>query len=209
MTEERTVAAFGEAVAAGTPAPGGGAVGAVVAALAAALAAMVGRLALARTPQGDQGFDQLTESADRLRARLMELAVEDEAAFGQVIEARRSGDPATLAQAWREAAHVPAQVVRHCAEVAQLARRAAREGPPAAIGDAVMAALLAAAAGAGSLVNLRLNVQAAGRPDRLRELAENSEVILREAQRAAADARLAAEERLGGRGEAWGKKSEK
>jgi hypothetical protein len=61
-----------------------------------------------------------------------------------------------------------------------------------------MAALLAAAAGAGSLINLRLNVQAAGRPDRLRELAEQSQVILRETQRAAADARLVAEERLGG-----------
>lgn len=199
MSGDRTLGAFGEAVAAGTPAPGGGAVSAVVAALAAALAAMVGRLALARTPQADQGLEQLTASADRLRNRLLELADEDEAAYGRVIEAKRGGDPAALAQAWREAAHVPAEVVRHCADVAQLARRAAREGPPAAVGDAIMAALLAAAAGAGSLVNLRLNVQAAGRPDRLRELAEKSEVTLREAQRAAADARLVAEERLGGR----------
>jgi formiminotetrahydrofolate cyclodeaminase len=200
MSADRTLGAFGEAVAAGTPAPGGGAVSAVVAALAAALAAMVGRLALARAPQGDPSFEQLTASADRLRSRLLELADEDEAAYSRVIDARRAGNPAALAQAWREAAHVPAEVVRHCADVAQLARRAAREGPPAAVGDAVMAALLAAAAGAGSLVNLRLNVQAAGRPDRLRELAEKSEVTLREAQRAAADARLVAEERLGGPG---------
>lgn len=199
MSADRTLVAFSEAVAAGTPAPGGGAVSAVVAALAAALAGMVGRLALARTSQGDPNLEQLTASADRLRCRLLDLAVEDEAAYGGVIAARRTGDPAALAQAWREAAHVPAQVVRHCGDVAQLARRAAREGPPAAVGDAVMAALLAAAAGAGSLINLRLNVQAAGRPERLRELADMSEVILRETQRAAADARLVAEERLGGR----------
>jgi formiminotetrahydrofolate cyclodeaminase len=200
MSADRTLSAFGDAVAAGTPAPGGGAVSAVVAALAAALAGMVGRLALARTPQGDPGLEQLTAAADRLRSRLLELAVEDEVAYGGVIAARRAGDPAALAQAWREAAHVPAQVVRHCGDVAQLARRAAREGPAAALGDAVMAALLAAAAGAGSLINLRLNVQAAGRPERLRELADKSEVILRETQRAAADARLVAEERLGGPG---------
>jgi formiminotetrahydrofolate cyclodeaminase len=197
MSADRTLGAFGEAVAAGNPAPGGGAVSAVVAALAAALAGMVGRIALARTAQ-NEGLEQLTASADRLRSRLLELADEDEAAYGEVIRAKRAGNPAALAQAWREAAHVPAQVVRHCGEVAQLARRAAREGPPAAVGDAVMAALLAAAAGAGSLINLRLNVQAAGRPDRLRELAEQSQVILRETQRAAADARLVAEERLGG-----------
>jgi formiminotetrahydrofolate cyclodeaminase len=200
MSADRTLSAFSDAVAAGTPAPGGGAVSAVVAALAAALAGMVGRLALARTPQGDQGLEQLTAAADRLRSRLLELVVEDEVAYGGVIAARRAGDQAALAQAWREAAHVPAQVVRHCGDVAQLARRAAREGPAAAVGDAVMAALLAAAAGAGSLINLRLNVQAAGRPERLRELADKSEVILRETQRAAADARLVAEERLGGPG---------
>jgi hypothetical protein len=59
-----------------------------------------------------------------------------------------------------------------------------------------MAALLAAAAAAGSQLNLRLNVQAAGGPPLLRILADNTGIVLREAQRAAADARLVAEERL-------------
>jgi len=197
MTGDRTLGAFGEAVAAGTPAPGGGAVGAVVAALAAALAAMVGRLALARSPQGDPGLGQLVASADRVRGRLLELAAEDEAAYGAVIEARRAGDVAATARAWRGATRVPAEIVRYCGEVAQLATRAAREGSPAAAGDAVMAALLAAAAGAGSLVNLRLNLEAAGRPEELRVLADKAELIQLETELAAADARLAAEERLG------------
>jgi formiminotetrahydrofolate cyclodeaminase len=113
------------------------------------------------------------------------------------MEARRAGDEQATLAAWRRAARVPADVVRLSREVAQLACRAAHEGPPSTLGDAAMAALLAAAAGAGSQVNVRLNVQAAGEPEDLRALAEGSETDLREAQRAAGETRLLVEERLG------------
>ena len=192
-----TISGFAEAVAAATPAPGGGAVAAVSGALAAALAEMVARLALAREPaDGAAGFAQLADSAQRARERLLTLAGEDEAAFRAVVEARRGQDPALLQAAWRRAVQVPAEVVRLCREVAQLAARAAREGPSSAIGDAAMAALLAAAAAAGSQLNLRLNVQAAGGPPHLRVLADDSSVVLMATQRAAAEARTIAEEKL-------------
>jgi formiminotetrahydrofolate cyclodeaminase len=202
MSDNLSLTGFADRVADATPAPGGGAVAAVTGSLAAALAAMVARLALARPSAGDPAsLGQLVEQAEAARTRLLALANADEAAFRAVVDARRAGDAAQLQAAWREATRVPAEVVRGCREVAQLARRAAREGPASAIGDAAMAALLAAAAAAGSQLNLRLNLEAAGRPERLRVLAEEAELLLRETQRAAAEVRLAVEERLGVRSE--------
>jgi glutamate formiminotransferase/formiminotetrahydrofolate cyclodeaminase len=207
MTDDITLAGFAESVAAATPAPAGGSVAAVCAALAAALTAMVGRVAQAKAGGPDNaGLADLIESADRARGRLLELAGEDARAFEAVIVARRSTagtdlDRAErLAKAWRKAARVPSDVVLLSRQVAQLAKRAAREGPASTLGDAVMAALVAAATAAGSMINLRLNVQAAGSPPDLRVLVDQSEVILRETQHAAADTRLAAEERLTGGG---------
>jgi formiminotetrahydrofolate cyclodeaminase len=190
-------------VAAATPAPAGGSVAAVTAALAAALVTMVGRIAQNRRGGAeDAGLAQLVDQGDQLRARLLDLAEEDARAYAAVMEAKRSGagEPAErearLRAAWRHALRVPADVVRLGREVAQLARRVARDGPASTVGDAVMAALLATAAASGSVVNLRLNLQAAGRPEELRIIVDEAEVILREAQRAAAEARLAVEERL-------------
>lgn len=193
-----TVAQFTERVAERTPAPGGGAVAATVAALAAALVTMVGRLADGAGP--DAGVGQLIEQGERLRLGLLDLAEADAVAYGRVISARRHREAgeAELRVAWDGAARVPADVVRAARDVALLARRAAHAGPPAALGDAVMAALLAAAAAAGSLINLRLNTVAAGNPAQLRLLVQEAELLLRETQRATADTRMLLEERLRG-----------
>ncbi len=203
MTDSPTLEAFSLAVADATPAPAGGAVAATTAALAAALVTMVGRLGGKRaTAETAAGFGQMADRGETLRARLLELATEDARAYAEVLAAKRATEGTELERAarvqaaWRGAVRVPVDVVRHCREVAQLARRAAREGPASMIGDAVMAALLATAVAAGSAVNARLNLQAAGRPEQLRVLVDETEITLREAQRAAADARLALEERL-------------
>ncbi len=198
---------YSRRVAAGTPAPAGGSVAAVAAALAAALAAMVGRVAVRRSP-GDPGLNQLIESAEGLRQRLLTLGLEDETAYEGVLAARRNhaGGEAEregrLLAAWREAARVPAAVVGCGREIALLARRAVNEGPAGTAPDAVMAALVAAAVAAGSHLNLRSNVEAAGRPASLLLLRDESEVALRETQRIAAEVRLIAEERMFGLGRA-------
>lgn len=184
-----------------TPAPAGGSVAAITAALASALPAMIARIALGRQPD-DPSLTQMVEQGDSLRQRLLALADEDANAYLAVLEARRdhSGGEAArderIRKAWRHAVQVPADVIRLAAEVAKLARRAAKDGPPSTLGDAVMAALLASAAAAGSLVNLRLNAQAAGRPVDLRILEDDMAVVLREAQKAAVEARQIVEEKL-------------
>jgi formiminotetrahydrofolate cyclodeaminase len=187
-------------------------VAAVTAGLAAALVEMVGRIAQARDKTGSAGLAQLVEQSEHLRARLLALAEEDSKAFAAVLEAKRStaGGEAErdtrLRRAWRHAGQVPADVTRLAREVAQLARRAAQAGPPGTLGDAVMAALLAAAAAAGSHLNLRFNMEAAGRPEDLRVLANDTELLLRDTQRAASETRLLAEQRLTG-GKAAGRDS--
>lgn len=196
---------YSRRVAAGTPAPAGGSVAAVAGALAAALAAMIGRVAVRRAP-GDQGLNQLIDAAEGLRQRLLGLGLEDEAAYAAVLAARRERAGTTaerdarLLAAWREAARVPAAVVECGREITLLARRAAKEGPAGTAPDAVMAALVAAAVAAGSHLNLRSNIEAAGRPADLLLLREASEVALRETQRTAAEVRLIAEERMFGLG---------
>ena len=197
-----SVRQFTDRVAAKSPAPGGGAVAATVTALAAALVTMVGRLA--EGTGTDAGLSQLIEQGERLRLSLLDLADADAVAYGRVISARRgaAAGEAELRLAWDSAARIPADVLRAARDVALLARRAAHDGPPAALGDAVMAALLAAAAGAGSAINLRLNTVAAGNPPTLRLLVQESELLLRETQRATAETRMLLEERLGASGRA-------
>jgi formiminotetrahydrofolate cyclodeaminase len=141
---------------------------------------------------------QLIEQGERLRLGLLDLAEADAVAYDRVIRARKnpSAGAAELRLAWDGAARVPADVVRAARDVALLARRAATVGPPATLGDAVMAALLAAAAAAGSMINLRLNTVAAGNPAQLRLLVQEAELLLRETQRATADTRMLLEDRL-------------
>ncbi len=184
-----------------TPVPAGGSVAAVTAALSAALVEMIGRIAKAKTDS--PSVSQMVEQGEQLRQRLLVLAEEDAKAFNAVLEAKRdkSGSEADqrsrVARAWRHAAQVPADVVRLSREIALLSRRAAQEGPPSTIGDAVMAGLLSAAVAAGSHLNLRLNLEAAGRPEDLRVLSNDTEVLLRDTQRAASEVRLFAEEKIG------------
>jgi formiminotetrahydrofolate cyclodeaminase len=200
---DQTIDGFARLVASAAPTPAGGSVAALAGALAAALVTMVGRIAQARpgaTPDPD--LEQLVAEGEQLRGRLLALVAADAGAYAAVLEAKRSTSGseaergARLASAWQQAARVPAEVVRLCRETALLARRAARSSGTGALGDVVMAALLAAAAAAGSQLNLRFNLKAAGRPANLRVLADDTEILLRDTQRALAEIRMIAEERL-------------
>lgn len=201
----RSLEDFAGQVAGPTPTPAGGAVAAVTASLAAALVEMIGGIAQARDKTGSPSLAQMVEEAGSLRQRLLLLSEEDSKAFNAVLAARRDAAggeaerDARIVRAWRHAGQVPADVVRLSREIANLARRAAQEGPASTLGDAVMAALLAAAVAAGSHLNLRFNVAAAGGPADMRILANDVELLLRDTQRAASEVRMMAEERLGRR----------
>ena len=132
MTDRSTapLAAYLDALAAPTPAPGGGSAAAVLGAMAAALVEMVAGLSLAKSPDGEHAAAQHAAfaAAERHRAALTGLAADDEAAYGAFIaalrlgkstDAERAARTAAISRAAQWAAEVPLATVVACAEVAE------------------------------------------------------------------------------------------
>jgi methenyltetrahydrofolate cyclohydrolase len=143
-----------DAVAARTPAPGGGSSAAGTCALAAALAEMAARFA------GDWA---LAHRARELRERALNLAEIELTAYEPVLEALRlpREDPdraARLAAARTDASQSPLEVAQLGAEVAELAADIAQAGNPNLAGDAIAGALLAEAAAQASARLVEINL---------------------------------------------------
>jgi methenyltetrahydrofolate cyclohydrolase len=134
-----------DAIAARTPAPGGGTAAAWAAALAASLVEMA-----ANFSEG-AGADASFERAGRLRTRALELAEVELHAYEPVLEAlrlpRENPERAARVDAARtEASRSPLEITRVGAELTELAGGLAQTGNPNLSGDALAAALLAEAA---------------------------------------------------------------
>ena len=132
-----------DAVAARTPAPGGGTAAAWSIALAASLVEMAANF----TDGADASFGR----AGRLRTRALELAEVELHAYEPVLEALRlpREDPdraARIDAARTEASLSPLEIARVGAELTELAGELVHTGNPNLSGDALTAALLAAAA---------------------------------------------------------------
>ena len=155
---------FLDQLAARTPTPGGGGAAAVTGALAAGLVAMAARFSERQLPEAGDLADQ----ADELRRRVADLAEADARAYTSVLKALRlPRDEAQRREARRRealegAAAVPLEITTIGARVAQLAVRVAEAGNPNLRGDAVTAALLAAASArsAASLVDINVGLGA-------------------------------------------------
>jgi glutamate formiminotransferase / formiminotetrahydrofolate cyclodeaminase len=162
---------FLDALAAGTPAPGGGSAAAHAAAMAAALLAMVARLTVDRkkyAPVRDEMLSLLGE-VESIRPRMQRAVAEDAAAFEAVMTARRlpkgSGEESrNAAQALRAAtiaaAEVPLGVARSGVRLLELALAAAERGNAATLTDAGSAGQMANASLQAALLNVRINALA-------------------------------------------------
>ena len=135
---------FIEAVAAGTPAPGGGTSAAVTCALAAALVEMSAQIV---------GADTARPRAARERA--LELAEVELSSYAPVLEAR---DADQRAAALVEASRSPLELAEIAAAVAELGAAVAQASSAAVRGDALAGVVLAEAAStaAGRLVEINL-----------------------------------------------------
>jgi formiminotetrahydrofolate cyclodeaminase len=129
-----------DAIGARTPAPASGSAAALTGALAAALVELA-----ARFSEDDGALAQ----AEGLRARLLELADEDAAAYADFMRTRSDEDR-------RRTIDVPLAVAEAAVETAGLAERLAARGRRSVVGDALVAAELAGAAArsAGRLAEL-------------------------------------------------------
>lgn len=161
---EQPLGHFLDLVASREPAPGGGASAAVAVALAAALTAMAARFSTGHLADADG----LAARADGLRGEVLRLARADAAAYGRVLDARRTprdvGEEERrqrIREALTEAADVPLSIADIGAEVSGNAARLAEEGNPNLRGDAVTAAVLAEAGvrAAATLVGINTSAQ--------------------------------------------------
>jgi glutamate formiminotransferase/formiminotetrahydrofolate cyclodeaminase len=164
-----TVSDLLERLSSSAPVPGGGSAAALAGALGASLVAMVCELTVGRAAYADAEpiAREAGEAARELRDELMELAERDAAAYDAVVRARKLPRESEAEQAARSAAidaasviaaEVPLQVARVAVRVLDLAERIAPVGNRNAVSDAGVAALLAAAAIRGAVLNVRINL---------------------------------------------------
>ncbi len=160
--------AFLEATAAGTAAPGGGAVAALAGALSAALAGMVARLTIGKKKYAavDAQMKDIAAQADELRARLTAAIDEDSAAFTEVMDAFRlpketPEEQAARAQAvqlaTQHATRVPLHTAQLCLQTLDLLQVVAASGNVNAASDAASGAFMARAAIDAAGMNVRIN----------------------------------------------------
>ena len=181
------VGRFLDALSATTPDPSGGGVAALAVTLAAGLCVMTAGLSARQL----QEAPRLTEQARRLRDRAAPLAQADAEAYRAVIAALRSRDAPPgqpqMAAALSQASMVPMEVAEIGAEVTALAAAIAAGGNPNVRGDAVTAALLAAAGSraAAALVRINLTGTEDDRPARADRLAAGAALLAAEAEKSA------------------------
>ena len=184
--KDMTVSEFIQAVAEGSPTPGGGSVSALVAGLSSALVGMVGSLTASRLQAGvsgkRDGSDSCTccenpdpkrlmlnmvNTADRLQTRFLALADEDSAAYDKVIAAYRlpkgtdeekQERSLAIQDALKDACRVPAEVVKLALEVLRLSEAMAEHGIKSALSDVAVACLTAWAGMRGAYFNVRINL---------------------------------------------------
>jgi formiminotetrahydrofolate cyclodeaminase len=166
----RTVTDYASAVASGEPTPGGGSVIATVASLAAGLAEMVCHLTLARPlePPVATSLSDAQRSAAALRARFLDLADEDERAYGAYRQAaslpntsaeERDARREAIQSALERSAGVPLTVASSCVDLLIVTESVARHGTKHARADVQTSLRLTDAALKSALAMVRANTE--------------------------------------------------
>jgi glutamate formiminotransferase/formiminotetrahydrofolate cyclodeaminase len=199
-------AAFLDATAAGTPAPGGGSVSALAGALAAALAAMVARLTVGKPKYAEveTQLQALIAQAEPLRARLAALVDEDSAAYDAVVAAmklprgtdeEKTARQAAIQSATLHAAQVPLETARLCLQALELALVVAQSGNVNSMTDAAVAGWMGRAAVEGAGLNVRVNAASLADPAQARALLDELASLRARAAQLADQAIATAEQR--------------
>ena len=176
-TEARPYAAFArlslrellDRLSSSDPVPGGGSASALAGAMGASLVSMVAALTVGRAEYAevDAIVREIGEAASSLRDELIQLAERDSDAYQAVVTARRlpresdeqrSARARAMSSAVVQAAEVPLRTARVARQALELAGRIAPIGNRNAVSDAGVAALLAAAAIRGAILNVRINL---------------------------------------------------
>lgn len=166
---EQTLTDFLAALAAPTPAPGGGAAAAISGATAAALVEMVAGLSIKKSPDGAEAALQQRTAAQMatLRAELLTLADDDANAYNAFIQAmrlpkveehERDARSRAMSAAAEHAAKVPLKTLRAITAAAEAARLLTGRSLVSAASDLDVALRFARAAGLSAADNVEANL---------------------------------------------------
>ena len=192
-----SLGAYLDALAAATPAPGGGSAAGVAGAMGAALVEMVAGLSLAKS--GAQGGEHSAmqqaalERARSVRVELLQLADDDAVAYGAFMEAlklpkgsddERAARTFAISAAAQRAAEVPLATLRATVAVAEAARSIMDKSLLAAASDLEVAARFARAAGESAAENVEANLPYIDDPQTRAEIASQTSAALTALHRA-------------------------
>jgi formiminotetrahydrofolate cyclodeaminase len=179
--KETTLAQFTDLLGSKAAAPGGGGASALAGALGAALGAMVGSLTLGKKKYAavEAEMQELTQRAQALSQRLLDLVQKDAVAFEPLSRAYAipKDDPTrtdVMEACLRRAADVPLNILRCCCEAIELQEEFAQKGSVLAVSDAATGAALCWGALQGAAVNVKVNTALMTRRDYADEI--NQEV---------------------------------
>ena len=182
---EQTLTDFLAALAAPTPAPGGGAAAAISGATAAALVEMVAGLSLKKSPDGAEAALQQRTAAQMatLRAELITLADDDANAYNAFIQAmrlpkveehERDARSRAMSAAAEHAAKVPLKTLRAITTAAEAARLLTGRSLVSAASDLDVALRFARAAGLSAAENVEANLPFIDDPETRASLANQT-----------------------------------
>src|SRR3989475_2157280 len=165
-----------DALAGGTPTPGGGSAAALAGTLAAALVAMVARLTVRRKAYAavEAQVREILAEAEQLRGELRGLVDEDATAYPGGTRAYqnpkgRPGRSQAIDDALLAAARPPADVVKHGRRLLALAQTIEHIGNKHTVSDARVAGMLARTAIDGATENVNANLAAVSDQARARQ----------------------------------------
>ena len=161
---------FIEELSSDSPAPGGGSVAALAGALSSALSSMVCNLTIGKEKYKDVEYDmeKILDRVENIRGRFMELVDRDTEAFNRVMDAfklpknteeEKKVRKEKIQEALKEAALVPLETARLCAEMIELCREIAEKGNKNSITDVGVSAIMAKAGLESAILNVKINLK--------------------------------------------------
>ncbi len=169
MYIEEPLKKYLDEAASGAPTPGGGSVAALAGALGAALTSMVCNFTVGKKKYKDVEAEvaQILSEAENLRAKLLELMVEDTQVYGKVSEAygmpnntpqKKEARSEAIQIALKEAMKAPLEAAICCHKILKLNEPLVEKGNKNLISDVGVAVLLAESAMRSAVLNVEINL---------------------------------------------------
>ena len=190
--ERMSVKGFALETASESPAPGGGSVSAAMGAFGAALATMVANLSAHKRGWDDRWkeFSDVAEKGQAILVELLSLVDRDTAAFDGIMKAfsmpkgtdqEKAVRADAIEKATLNAASVPLETMEAAFKALPLSMQMVRNGNPASVSDAGVAALAATAAIRGAALNVKINAASLKDREAARSLTDRADFLVREA----------------------------